>query len=148
MLRCGQSVLSKTQRKPEAGGRTAPGRQPFAGALSKDEIRHLRRLSRGSADPREYSRSWRLAQICVTSGCLPGAVRPPASSVLNKTNQTYLLISLHTSVKTPHAPDYPLPIPDETPVPSASHTEPPQPGPLPRPALQPHPKPPPHKAPG
>ena len=25
----------------------------FAGALSKDEIRHLRRLSRGSADPRE-----------------------------------------------------------------------------------------------
>ena len=26
------------------------------------EIRHLRRLSRGSADPREYSRSWWLAQ--------------------------------------------------------------------------------------
>ena len=26
------------------------------------KIRHLRRLSRGSADPREYSRSWWLAQ--------------------------------------------------------------------------------------
>ena len=26
------------------------------------EIRHLRRLSRGSADPREHSRSWWLAQ--------------------------------------------------------------------------------------
>ena len=49
---------NQSQRKPEAGGRGVPGRQPFAGAFSKDEIRHLRRLSRWSADHRESSRSW------------------------------------------------------------------------------------------
>ena len=42
---------------PEPMPRLPLVRQPYAGALSKDEIQHLRRLSRGSADPREYSRS-------------------------------------------------------------------------------------------
>ena len=85
-----------------------------------------------------------LAQICVTSGCLPGAVRSPASFVLNQTE----LIFLHTSVKTLHAPDDPHPAPDETPAPSASHTEPPQSDPVLQPVPQLHPKHPPHKAPG
>ena len=42
---------------PEPMPRLPLVRQPYAGALSKDEIQHLRRLSRGSADPREHSRS-------------------------------------------------------------------------------------------
>ena len=37
------------------------------------EIRRLRRLSRGSADPREYSRSWRLAQSCPAHVARPGS---------------------------------------------------------------------------
>ena len=36
---------------PEPMPRLPLVRQPYAGALSKDEIQHLRRLSRGSADP-------------------------------------------------------------------------------------------------
>ena len=46
---------------PEPMPRLPLVRQPYAGALSKDEIQHLRRLSRGSADPREHSRSQCLA---------------------------------------------------------------------------------------
>ena len=38
------------------------------------EIRRLRRLSRGSADPREYSRSWRLVQSCPAHVAANGAV--------------------------------------------------------------------------
>ena len=47
----------KISQASEVEGRTRRNRQPFAGAFSKDEIQHLRRLSRGSADPREHSRS-------------------------------------------------------------------------------------------
>ena len=42
---------------PRKGVHARWGGQPFAGAFSKDEIQRLRRLSRGSADPREHSRS-------------------------------------------------------------------------------------------
>ena len=45
------------------------------------EIRHLRRLSRGSADPREHSRSWGLAQSCPAHVAAPWCCRPlPGSS--------------------------------------------------------------------
>ena len=43
------------------------------------EIRRLRRLSRGSADPREYSRSWRLAQSCPAHVARPGSQESAAS---------------------------------------------------------------------
>ena len=57
------SPSAKTQN------RSRPWRdwQPFASAFSKDEIRHLRRLSRGSADPREHSRSWWLVHRFVNN---------------------------------------------------------------------------------
>ena len=42
---------------PERECMPGGGGQPFAGVFSKDEIQRLRRLSRGSADPREHSRS-------------------------------------------------------------------------------------------
>lgn len=45
------------------------------------EIQHLRRLSRGSADPREHSRSWGLAQSCPAHVAAPWCCRPlPGSS--------------------------------------------------------------------
>ena len=43
------------------------------------EIRRLRRLSRGSADPREYSRSWRLVQSCPAHVARPGSQESAAS---------------------------------------------------------------------
>lgn len=46
------------------------------------EIRRIRRLSRGSADPREYSRSWRLVQSCPAHVAHPWCPSPSAS-VLN-----------------------------------------------------------------
>ena len=57
------SPSAKTQN------RSRPWRdwQPFASAFSKDEIRHLHRLSRGSADPREHSRSWWLVHRFVNN---------------------------------------------------------------------------------
>ena len=46
------------QPTPRKGVHARWGRTAFfAGAFSKDEIQRLRRLSRGSADPREHSRS-------------------------------------------------------------------------------------------
>ena len=45
------------------------------------EIQHLRRLSRGSAGPREHSRSWGLAQSCPAHVAAPWCCRPlPGSS--------------------------------------------------------------------
>ena len=61
-------------------------RQPFAGAFSKYEIQHLRRLSRGSADPREYSRSWWLAQSCPAHAASPWIPVFFASGVRKKSN--------------------------------------------------------------
>ena len=52
-----KDVLVYSQH-PERECMPGGGGQPFAGAFSKDEIRHLRRLSRGSDGPREHSRSW------------------------------------------------------------------------------------------
>ena len=44
---------NQSQRKPEAGGRGVPGRQPFAGAFSKDEIQSLEEL-----DSERLSANW------------------------------------------------------------------------------------------
>ena len=52
------------------------------------EIRRLRRLSRGSADPREYSRSWRLVQSCPAHVARPGSQEYAASLLPQQTSLT------------------------------------------------------------
>ena len=61
------------------------GRQPFAGAFSKDEIQSLEEL-----DSERLSANWHivllrnLAQICVASGCLTSGSLGMGSSVREK----------------------------------------------------------------
>ena len=76
------SPPSPTQKpEPGRGLRHHGGGNTLWALRASFEIQHLRRLSRGSADPREHSRSWGLAQSCPAHVAAPWCCRPlPGSS--------------------------------------------------------------------